>query len=225
MALGIIGIVIALAIFLYGAYKNVSVLYLAPLCAVIVAVTNGLNPTNAFTGLYVGQVDLNGGATWEGLIAALSFEEGSGMLTITGLCGMITAVFPTVFLGGIFGKVLTDSGAAQCIAATMIDRFVMTVEGKEKQAKRAVLIMLLVECILTFGGVDGFVAIFATFPICMFMASRIGIPRRFVPAMLALSCGANSAPFVLSINNIICMSILGTSPGAAAIPSASSSWS
>ena len=31
MALGIIGIVVALAIFLYGAYKNVSVLYLAPL--------------------------------------------------------------------------------------------------------------------------------------------------------------------------------------------------
>ena len=41
MALGIIGIVVALAIFLYGAYKNVSVLYLAPLCGVIVAVTNG----------------------------------------------------------------------------------------------------------------------------------------------------------------------------------------
>lgn len=222
MAIGIIGIVIALAIFLYGAYRNVSVLYLAPLCAVIVAVTNGLNPTNAFTGLYVGQVDLQGGVELPALAGALAnaqaFEEASGMLTITGLCGMITAVFPTVFLGGIFGKVLTDSGAAQCIAATMIDRFVMTVQGKEKQAKRAVLIMLLVECILTFGGVDGFVAIFATFPICMFMASRIGIPRRFVPAMLALSCGANSAPFVLSINNILCMSILQTSPGAAAIP-------
>ena len=54
MALGIIGIVIALVIFLYGAYKNVSVLYLAPLCGVIVAITNGLNPTNAFTSLYVG---------------------------------------------------------------------------------------------------------------------------------------------------------------------------
>ena len=47
MALGIIGIVVALAIFLYGAYKNVSVLYLAPLCGVIVAVTNGLNANDA----------------------------------------------------------------------------------------------------------------------------------------------------------------------------------
>ena len=45
MAIGIIGIIVALAIFLYGAYKYVSVLYLAPLCGVIVAVTNGMNPT------------------------------------------------------------------------------------------------------------------------------------------------------------------------------------
>ncbi|MBR1659677.1 MAG: hypothetical protein IJ705_05120, partial [Oscillospiraceae bacterium] len=135
MAIGIIGIVIALAIFLYGAYRNVSVLYLAPLCAVIVAITNGLNPTSAFTGLYVGQVDLQGGVELGALAAALGgaefFDEVSGMLTITGPCGMITAVFPTVFLGGIFGKVLTDSGAAQTIAATLINRFVMTVEGKE----------------------------------------------------------------------------------------------
>ena len=43
--IGIIGIVVALAIFLYGAYKNVSVLYLAPLCGIIVAVTNVMSIT------------------------------------------------------------------------------------------------------------------------------------------------------------------------------------
>ena len=203
MAIGIIGIIIALAIFLYGAYKNVSVLYLAPLCGVIVAVTNGLNPTESFTDLFVGKVEEN---------------AATGAWEIGGLCGMITAVFPTVFLGGIFGKVLGDSGAAQSIAKTLVNKFVISQTDQIKQAKRAVFIMLLIECILTYGGVDGFVAIFATFPIAMYMAHRIGIPRRYVPAMLALSCGANSAPFVLSINNIICMSILGTSPGAAPIP-------
>ena len=203
MALGIIGIVVALVIFLYGAYKNVSVLYLAPFCGLIVAVTNGLNPTEAFTSFYVGAVEEN---------------MATGVWEIGGVCGMITAIFPTVFLGGLFGKVLADCGGAQSIASTLVNKFVMPVNNKEKQARRAVFIMLIIECILTYGGVDGFVAIFATFPICMYMASRIGIPRRYVPAMLALSCGANSAPFVLSINNIICMSILQTSPGAAPIP-------
>lgn len=203
MALGIIGIVIALAIFLYGAYKNVSVLYLAPLAGVIVAVTNGINPTTAFTSYYIGAVEEN---------------VATGVWAVGGVLGMISAIFPTVFLGGLFGKVLGDSGAANSIAQTLTKRFVLSENDKEKQAKRAVLIMLLIECILTYGGVDGFVAVFATFPVAMFMANTVGIPRRFVPAMLCLSCGANSAPFVLSINNIMCMNILGTSPGAAAIP-------
>ncbi len=203
MALGIIGIVIALVIFLYGAYKNVSVMWLAPLCGIIVAITNGLNPTDAFTGYYVGAVEEN---------------AATGVWSIGGLCGMITAIFPTVFLGGIFGKVLADSGAAQSIATTLVDKFVYTTDDKIKMARRAVLIMLIIEVVLTYGGVDGFVAIFATFPIAIYMANRVGIPRKYVPAMLALSCGANSAPFVLSINNIMCMEILKTSPGAAPIP-------
>jgi H+/gluconate symporter-like permease len=151
-------------------------------------------------------------------VGAVEENAATGAWEIGGLCGMITSVFPTVFLGGIFGKVLNDSGAAQSIASTLVNKFVMPIDNKEKQARRAVLIMLIIEVILTYGGVDGFVAIFATFPICMYMANRIGIPRRMVPAMLALSAGANSAPFVLSINNIICMSVLGTSAGAAAIP-------
>ncbi len=203
MALGIIGIVIALAIFLYGAYKNVSTLYLAPLCGVIVAVTNKINATQAFTQYYIGVVEEN---------------VHTGAWEIGGVTGMILAVFPTIFLGALFGKVLTDCGAAGAIANVLTNKLIMSAEGKEKQAKRAVLAMLLVEVILSYGGVDGFVTVFATFPIAMIMADKIGIPRRFVPAMLCLSCGANSAPFVLSINNILCMNILQTGPGAAPIP-------
>ena len=45
MVIGIIGIVVALIVFLWGAYKNVSVLYLAPIAGIIVAVTNGLDVT------------------------------------------------------------------------------------------------------------------------------------------------------------------------------------
>jgi len=43
MVLGIIGIIIALIIFIYGAYRNVATLYLAPICGVIVAAFNGPN--------------------------------------------------------------------------------------------------------------------------------------------------------------------------------------
>ena len=204
MALGIIGIVIALAIFLYGAYNNVSTLYLAPLAGVIVAVTNRINPTDAFTKFYIGVVEES--------------QSIPGTFEIGGLAGMLLVVFPTIFLGAIFGKVLTDCGAAGAIANVLTNKLILSAKEREAQAKRDVLAMLLIECILSYGGVDGFVTVFATFPVAMIMADKIGIPRRFVPAMLCLSCGANSAPFVLSINNIICMNILQTSPGAAPIP-------
>ena len=220
--IGIIGIVVALAIFLYGAYKNVSVLYLAPVCGIIVAVTNVLtittfdfvngelvttpvSITEAFTALHVGTVD---------------YADQGGKISgsIGGVIGMISAVFPTIFLGALFGKVLTACGAAGSIATTLVAKLVLTTKDQMKQIRRVVLCMLLIEVVMTFGGVDGFVTVFATFPIAMIMAAKAGIPRRMIPALLVLSCGANSAPFVLSINNILCMKVLGTSPGAAAIP-------
>ena len=145
MALGIIGIVVALAIFLWGAYKNVSVLYLAPIAGIIVAATNGIDLTTAFTSFHIGAVEQN---------------LGTGLWEVGGVAGMLIQVFPTVFFGGLLGKVMTDSGAAASIASTLVSKFVMTVKEPKKQAKRAVLIMLLIEVILTFGGVDGFVAVF-----------------------------------------------------------------
>ena len=180
MVIGIIGIVVALIVFLWGAYKNVSVLYLAPIAGIIVAVTNGLDVTQAFTSYHIGAV-------------APSTADPS-VYEVGGVAGMLIQIFPTVFLGGLLGKVMTDSGAADSIATTLVKKFVMPVKDKEKQARVAVLIMLIIEVILTFGGIDGFVAVFATFPICMIIAEHVGIPRRYVPAMLCLSCGANSAP-------------------------------
>lgn len=188
MALGIIGIIIALAIFLYGAYRNVATLYLAPICGVIVAAFNGLNLVEAFSSFH-----------------------------ISGVAEMFIAVFPTIFLGAILGKIFQDCGAASSVAKALNNKFVMKVTG-EKQVKRAVLIILLITCAMTFGGIDGFVAVFSIFPIVMVMAEKIGIPRRYIPAMLCLGCGANSAPGVPGINNIITMAILKTSSMAAAIP-------
>jgi len=188
MVLGIIGIIIALIIFLYGAYRNVATLYLAPICGVIVAAFNGINLVEAFTDLHV-----------------------------NGVTEMLVMVFPTIFLGAILGKVFQDCGAAASIAKTLVNKFVMTTSG-EKQVKVAVLIILIFTCALTFGGVDGFVAVFAIFPIVMIIAEKINIPRRYVPAMLCLGSGANAAPGVPSIYNIMNMSILKTSAMAAAIP-------
>ena len=42
-ALGIIGIVVGVAVLIYGAYKGISTIILAPLCALLIALFNGMN--------------------------------------------------------------------------------------------------------------------------------------------------------------------------------------
>ena len=126
-------------------------LYLAPIAGIIVAVTNGLDPTTAFTSFHIGAVEPS--------TADPSIYE------VGGVAGMLIQIFRQYSLAVYSGKVMTDSGAADSIATTLIKKFVMPISNKEKQARVAVLIMLLIEVILTFGGVDGFVAVFATFPI------------------------------------------------------------
>ena len=39
-ALGIIGIIIGVAVLIYGAYKGISTIILAPLCALLIALFN-----------------------------------------------------------------------------------------------------------------------------------------------------------------------------------------
>lgn len=48
MTIGIIGIIIALILFMVLVYKGISSFIVAPICAIIVAVTNAMNPVDTF---------------------------------------------------------------------------------------------------------------------------------------------------------------------------------
>ena len=48
-ALGIIGIIVGVAVLIYGAYKGISTIILAPLCALLIALFNGMNLLTTFT--------------------------------------------------------------------------------------------------------------------------------------------------------------------------------
>ncbi len=92
---GLIGIIVALALLIYLAYRGVSVLILAPLMAVVAVLFEGGAPVLAsYT-----QV----------------FMRASG--------GFIIQYFPLFLLGAIFGKLMDDSGSAQSIARWTIARF------------------------------------------------------------------------------------------------------
>jgi H+/gluconate symporter-like permease len=92
-AVGLLGIVVALGLLIWLAYKGYSMLLAAPAVALVAA---------AFSG--------------EPLLAkwTLTFMRGAA--------NFIASFFPLFLLGAVFGKLMDDSGAALSIARTITDR-------------------------------------------------------------------------------------------------------
>lgn len=93
------------------------------------------------------------------------------------LAGFIAAFFPLFIVGAIFGQLMTVSGLAGDLAAG-ISRLV--------GAKRALLATILATSLLTYGGVSAWVIVFTMFPIATILFRLADIPRRLMPAAIAL---------------------------------------
>lgn len=86
--LGVIGIIIALGLLMYLAYRGISVLILAPALALLAAMFSGGTP----------------------LLATYT------QVFMKNLAGYAQTYFPVFLLGAIFGKIMEDSGSAKAIA-------------------------------------------------------------------------------------------------------------
>ena len=93
------------------------------------------------------------------------------------LGGYAITYFPLFLLGAIFGKVMDVSGSAKAIADFIVQRI---------GASRAILAITLACGILTYGGVSLFVVAFAVFPIAAALFKEAGLPKRLIPATIAL---------------------------------------
>lgn len=174
MSIGLIGIIVALLIFLLLTYKGFSTFYVSAICAVIVAVTNSLNPLTAFTTNYV-----------------------------TGLVDIITSLFAIIFLGAILGKLFADTGAASSIANTLIKTFIKDGQSEKKKIGVGLLILLIFSGLCTMGGIDAYIQVFTLFPVTLIIAEACNIPRRFVPGMITLNCAFVAAPGAPQIMNVL----------------------
>ena len=85
--------------------------------------------------------------------------------------------FPVFLLGAVFGKVIELSGFSKSIVAAVI---------KLIGPSRAMLAIVLVCGILTYGGVSLFVVVFAVYPFAAEMFRQGGIPKRLIPGTIAL---------------------------------------
>jgi H+/gluconate symporter-like permease len=123
--------------------------------------------------------------------------------------GFVGQFFPLFLLGALFGKLMEDSGSVAAIA-----RFLSEKLG----ARRAILAVVLAGTLVTYGGVSLFVAFFVIGPMAEALFREADIPRRLMPAAIALGTTTftmTAMPGTPAIQNAIPMPFFGTTPFAA----------
>jgi H+/gluconate symporter-like permease len=150
------------------------------------------------------------------LLAVLLTDPAAVPPVFTGLfmdkmVGFVKLYFPVFLLGAVFGKVIELSGFSKSIVSAVI-RLV----GRE----RAMLSIVLVGALLTYGGVSLFVVVFAVYPFAAEMFRQSGIPKRLIPGTIALGAFTftmDSLPGTPQIQNIIPTTFFKTDTWAAPI--------
>ncbi|WOJ90428.1 GntP family permease [Methylocapsa polymorpha] len=178
--MGLLGILVALGLLIWLAYRGWSVLLLAPAAAILAAGLAGEPLLAHWTQTFMG--------------SAARF---------------IMQFFPIFLLGALFGKLMEDSGSVSSIADFMTERL---------GARRAVLAVVLAGALVTYGGVSLFVAFFVLAPMAHELFRAAGIPKRLMPAAIALGTSTftmSALPGTPAIQNAIPMPFFGTTPFAA----------
>lgn len=178
--MGLLGILLALGVLIWLAYRGWSVLLLAPAAALIAAGISRQPLLAHWTQTFMG--------------SAAQF---------------LAQFFPLFLLGALFGKLMDDSGSVEAIARFMTERL---------GARRAILAVVLAGALVTYGGVSLFVAFFVLAPMAQALFQAADIPRRLMPAAIALGTSTftmTAFPGTPAIQNAIPMPFFGTTPFAA----------
>lgn len=179
--LSLFGLLLGLGLLIVLTMRGFNLFITAPLCALLVAITNGI-------------------PFWQ-LSDKLDFVHGY----MSGFSGFVAAWFLMFLLGSLFGKLMEHTGAADAVALAIVKKLGHT---------RAVLAIVLACAVLTYGGVSLFVVAFSAYPMAVSLFKGANLPRRFIPATLALG----SVTFTMTsagspeIQNWIPIPYLGTTP-------------
>lgn len=178
--MGLLGIIVALGLLIWLAYRGWSILLLAP-AAALIASAFAREPLLAhWTQTFMGN--------------AAQF---------------LAQFFPLFLLGALFGKLMDDSGSVKAIAQYMTATL---------GPSRAILAVILAGSAVTYGGVSLFVAFFVLAPMAIELFRAADIPRRLIPAAIALGTSTftmSALPGTPAIQNAIPMPFFGTTPFAA----------
>src|SRR6202040_658879 len=188
-AFELLGILIALGLLIILAFRGYTLLLAAPAAAIGAAAFSGEPLLTKWT---------------------QTFMQGTRRFVVN--------FFPLFLLGGVFGKLMDDSGAALSMARTITKRLGET---------RAVMAVVLACAALTYGGVSLFVVAFAVFPVADALFRQAAVPHRLIPPAIALggfTFTKTALPGTPAIQNAIPMAYFGTTlfaaPGLGVLASA-----
>ena len=125
------------------------------------------------------------------------------------MVGFVKLYFPVFLLGAVFGKVIELSGFSKSIVSSVIE-----LVGRQ----RAMLAIVVVCGLLTYGGVSLFVVVFAVYPFAAEMFKQGNIPKRLIPGTIALGAFTftmDALPGTPQIQNIIPTTFFKTTTWAA----------
>lgn len=89
--MSLFGIILGLVLLMFLAYKGFSIIWVAPVCAVVVAVLSGYNVLDAYIGDYM-----------------------------KGMADYVFQWFPPFFLGAVYGKVMDMTGSARSLGNALV---------------------------------------------------------------------------------------------------------
>lgn len=128
---------------------------------------------------------------------------------MTALSNYVMSFLPIFLLGALFGQLMADSGAANSIAQYLVHRL---------GHKHAISTVVAACAVLTYGGVSLFVVAFAIYPIAKDLFRAADIPKRLIPASIALGSFTftmTALPGTPAIQNAIPIPYYGTNVFAA----------
>ena len=111
---------------------------------------------------------------------------------------------PVFLLGALFGKMIELSGFSAAIVAKLTRVY---------SPARVIPTIVFTAALLTYGGVSLFVVVFAVYPFAAEMFKHAGIPKRLMPATIALGAFTftmDCLPGTPQLQNIIPTSFFGT---------------
>jgi len=189
--MGVLGCILGFLVVIYLTYKDWSV-YLATFLGVcVVVLLNRLDFVTALTDTYV-----------------------------AGVYTAIKSFFFLMVFGCLQSYLYRESGAAFCIADSIMKKLIRDDASGTKKNLIGMAIILVIGTILNLGGIIAGVAIVLMYPIALAVFERCDIPKKFILGVLGAGCYTFTLtlPGSPQVTNVAAMTVLKTSAGVAMVP-------